>query len=130
MPDENEAIEQPTTNEAADPKRRMNRIKPMRAIPSERIGFDSHLAVIQAAAQASRGGGEAVSAERIEQSPGVRAQAASLNMVFLTDFGLFTKEARSTYRMQEPAVKFAQLRNLDETRAKPILRPLVERSWW
>lgn len=129
MTDNEDSPDNAEVPESSAEIRRPQRIKPMRPVPSERLGMDTHLTVIKAGVLASRAGAEAVSTERIEQSPEVRKQAASLIMGFLVDFGVFQKEGRN-YRPTDIGVGFVRLFQLDENRAKAVLRPLVEKTWW
>ncbi len=59
----------------------------------------------------------------------MQKQAASLNVGFLTSLGLLT-EAKGKYTPTEAAIRFVNTRNASDERARAILRPVIEDSWF
>lgn len=120
-----------TDTTTADPqaKRKIQRLPPLRALPTERFSFEGHWPVIVAFVLQSKSGKEAVETEAVENAPGIRTQQASLNVRFFEDLGLLVKEKRA-YRPTSECIDFVRFLKLDEARAKATMRGLVTRSWF
>jgi len=98
-------------------------------LPSERHAFDVHFEVLRQFVVRSRNGQEAVGADSVEGGS-VPAQAASLNVRFLTTVGLLRFVEKGRYVPTEAAVRFVTARSVSDEKARPILRPLIEPTWF
>lgn len=97
-------------------------------LPSERFPFETHFEVLRQFVVRTKHGADLVSAGSVEGGT-VPRQAASLNVNFLKSLGLF-REENGKYAPTEMATKFVITRNASEERARVILRPIVENSWF
>lgn len=98
-------------------------------LPSERIPFELHFEVIRRFMTATGNGREAVAADAVEGA-GLRQQAAQLNTGFMESIGLLTEEERGKFKPTSEAIRFIVTRSAGEERARPILRALIENSWF
>ena len=98
-------------------------------LPSERFPFKVHLDLFKRFSALSHNGTQAVEASRIE-GEGVPTQAAQLNVRFLVSIGLLTKTERGSYLPSPELIRFVAARTVSDDRARPILRAILEPSWF
>lgn len=111
------------------PTARRNRLPTKYPLPSERIPFQRHFDVLARFMTVSRNGREAVTAVSVE-GEGLPTQSAQLTTGFLTKVGLLIEEERGKFKPSSEAVQFLMTRSANEERARPILRALIERTWF
>lgn len=104
------------------------RVRSRFPIPSERFPFQTHFEVLRQFVVRTKHGAEPVGAASIEGGT-VPKQAASLNVPFLTGIGLLA-EVKGKYVPTEAADRFVTTLNVSEDRARGVLRPVVEGSWF
>lgn len=121
----NAAVDEP--EESAGGRQRHQRVPTLKTLPTERFGWDVHLAVLKNTVFRSRFGEQAIGWEQIED--GLRSQAASLSVSFLTDSGFLVKEKRK-YRPTPECVSFVRLHSVDENRARAVFREIVQKTWF
>jgi len=100
-------------------------------LPSERFPFETHFEILRQFAVRTKQGAEPVGTAAVEGGA-VPKQAAALNVRFLTSLGLLKEDekAKGKYAPTPTAVKFVTVRNASEEKARPILRSIVESSWF
>src|SRR5439155_3442463 len=108
-------------------KRKLTRVPTYRALPSERFAWETHVAALKNLVLRSRFGEQPVDTDVIEE--GLRAQAASLNVNFFAEAGLAIKEKRK-YRPTPECIQFVRLYSVDESRARQVLRSVLEKTWF
>lgn len=99
-------------------------------LPSERFSFPTHLEVVRRSITASSNGTKTISAKETEDGIVLPRQATQLNTGFLTDIGLLTEVSRGKFKPTPAAIQFTLTRAASPERAVPILRELVDRSWF
>lgn len=98
-------------------------------LPSERIPFETHFEVLRRFMTATGNGREAVPSDAVEGG-GLRQQAAQLNTGFMEHVGLLIEEDRGKFKPTPEAISFIVTRSASEDRARPILRGLIEKTWF
>ena len=100
-------------------------------LPSERFPFETHLEVLQQFVARTKQGTEAVGAGDIEGGT-IPKQSAALNVKFLLSVDLLKQDekTRTKYVPTPAAVNFVRTKIVNEERARPILRSVVQVSWF
>lgn len=98
-------------------------------LPSERHPFGTHFEILSRFVTHSRNGNEPVAADKIEGGP-VPVQAAQMNVRFLTSVGLLRFDSKGLYVPTPEAIRLVNARTVSEDRARPIMRSLVQSSWF
>lgn len=98
-------------------------------LPSDRTPFVTHFDILGRFVTQSRNGTEPVSADKVE-GEGIPIQAAQMNVKFLTGLGLLKFESKGLYTPTPETIRFVNARTVDDDRARPILRSLVDRTWF
>lgn len=98
-------------------------------LPSERFPFGRHFEVLDRFMAVSRNGKEAVNAASVE-GEGLPAQSAQLSTGFLTSIGLLEEPERGKFKPSAEAMRFLMTKSVSEDRARPILRGLIDNSWF
>jgi hypothetical protein len=98
-------------------------------LPSERYPFSIHFDILARFATHSRNGTEPISADRVEGS-GVPKQSAQMNVRFLASIGLLRLESKGLYLPTPEAIRLVNARTVSDERARPILRAVIQNSWF
>jgi hypothetical protein len=98
-------------------------------LPSDRYSFAVHFDVLRRFVALSRNGTEPIAAGKVV-GEGVPLQSASINVRFLTDVGLLDAKDRGQYVPTMETVRFVNALSVSPERAKPILKALIERTWF
>src|SRR5437899_3758142 len=101
------------------------------ALPSERFSFETHSEILRQFVVRTKQGAEPIGAGAVEGGT-VPKQAAALNVRFLTSLGLLREDekANNKYVPTPTAIKFVSTRSVSDEKARPILRSVVEPSWF
>src|SRR2546422_948373 len=101
------------------------------ALPSERFSFETHFEILRQFVVRTKQGAESVGAGAVEGGT-VPKQAAALNVRFLTSLDLLREDekAKTKYVPSPIAIKFVSTRSVSDEKARPILRSVVEPSWF
>jgi len=105
------------------------RVPAAQILPSDRHSFTSHFDVMKRFVTLTGGGKEGIEAERVE-GEGIPAQAGSLNVRFLKSVGLLSKSDRGLYVPTPEAVRFVTARSVSDEKARPILKAILEPTWF
>lgn len=98
-------------------------------LPSDRTPFSTHFDILARFVTHSRNGTEAIAAERVE-GEGVPVQAAQMNVKFLTSIGLLKFDSKGLYVPTQETIRFVNAKTVEDDRARPILRALIETAWF
>src|SRR2546430_1817053 len=100
-------------------------------LPSERFSFETHFEILRQFVVRTKQGIESVGADAVEGGA-VPKQAAALNVRFLTSLGLLKQDenSKTKYAPTPTAIRVVSTRSVSDDKARPILRPLVESSWF
>ncbi len=101
------------------------------ALPSERVPFETHFEVLRQFVVRTKHGAQAVGTADIEGGT-IPKQSAALNVRFLTSIGLLKEDenVKNKYVPTPTAIKYVTTRNANPEKARPILRSVVEGSWF
>lgn len=99
------------------------------ALPSDRTPFSTHFDIMARFVTHSRNGAEAIAAERVEGS-GVPVQAASMNVKFMASVKILNFDSKGLYVPSLETIRFVNAKTVSEDRARPILRGLIQGSWF
>jgi hypothetical protein len=124
-----ESQAKPNGNTAAKAPRRWSKTPSDYPLPSERTPFATHFEVLRRFMSMTGNGTRPVPAAAVEGGS-VPTQAAQLNSGFLCDIGLLDEPIRGSFKPTPDAVSFMTLRTAGEDRARPVLRRLVDKSWF
>ena len=125
-----ETTKAPAQNQQAQrPKAPKTKVFTRYPLPSERTPFLTHFDILSRFVTHSRNGVEAISAERVEGS-GVPIQAAQMNVKFFVSVGLLKFDSKGLYVPGLETVRFVNAKTVSEDRARPILRALIQGSWF
>ena len=127
--DNNTAGGAPPPQDAERPPTRKTRTPTKFPLPSDRVSFGRHFDVLGGFMAASRNGKEPVSAVSVEAG-GLPAQSAQLNTGFLVSIGLLEEPERGKFRPSPEAMRLLVARSVSDDRAGPLLRGLLENSWF
>ena len=120
---------EPGANEIGKGRKPRYRVPAAQILPSDRHSFVGHFDVLKRFVTLTGGGKEGIDAERVE-GEGVPAQAGSLNVRFLKSVGLLSTTDRGLYIPTTEAVRFVTARSVSDDRARPILKALLEPTWF
>ncbi len=98
-------------------------------LPSDRHPFSAHFDVLKRFVTLSHNGNQAIEADRVE-GEGVPVQAGSLNVRFFKSVGLLSTADRGLYLPTQDAIRFVTARSVSDEKARPILKSLIESSWF
>jgi hypothetical protein len=118
-----------TDGQDSSEKKSKSRVHTTKILPSERHNFGFHFELLKRFVIRTRNGQEGVSSDKVE-GDGIPVQTAQMNVRFLRDIGLLTVTGRGLYLPTPEAIKFVMARSADESRAKPILRDLLTKTWF
>jgi len=101
------------------------------ALPSERFSFETHFEILRQFVVRTKQGAESVGAGAVEGAT-VPKQAAALNVRYLTSLDLLREDekAKTKYVPSPLAIKFVSTRSVSDEKARPILRSVIENSWF
>lgn len=119
--------ETPAAPSEGSKRRPAQRVDAQHPLPSDRFSFAKHFPLLQNAVMRSNFGARPIDSEAMEE--GVGKQAGQLNAAFFVSIGLMEKISRQ-YLPKEACVKFSKLLTIDEDRARGILRPVIEATWF
>jgi hypothetical protein len=119
----------PPPQDAEKPTVRKTRTPTKFPLPSDRVPFGRHFDVLGGFMAASRNGKEPVSAVSVEGG-GLPAQSAQLNTGFLVSIALLEEPERGKFRPSPEAMRLLVAKSVSDERASPILRSLIENTWF
>ncbi len=117
------------SNETPSARREKPRVPAAQILPSDRHPFSVHFDVVRRFVTLSHNGNQPIEADRVV-GEGVPVQAGSLNVRFFKSVGLLTTADRGLYLPTQEAIRFVTARSVSDEKARPILRSLIESSWF
>jgi hypothetical protein len=125
-------FDEPSINEQqpAGAGTRPSKVRPVRPLPTDRVGLDKQLIILRAYAKASAAAdGQAVSNSDVAQYAHLHMGSVSSCNPFLMDVGLLTREGLRN-RPAQAVVDFDQASEWNPERAGAKLAPVIEQSWF
>ena len=110
-------------------KKEKPRVLSAEVLPSDRHPFPTHFEVVKRFVTLSHNGNQPIDASRVE-GEGIPIQAGSLNVRFLRTIGLLATADRGLYLPTPEAMRFVSARSVNDAKARPILKKLLEGKWF
>jgi hypothetical protein len=112
------------------PGRQPARLRPNKALPTDRAKFDTQTAALRAYVSASNRGEEAVGAPDIAAFLSITEATAALVNSFFVDAGFLVKEAKGRYKPVAEVNEYQRLWSLDPDAARSHLAGPLKTSWY
>lgn len=109
---------------------RPSKVRPLRPLPTDRVGFDKQLVVLRAYAKASAAAdGQAVSNGDVAEYAHMHGGSVSSCNPFLIEIGLLSRDGMRN-RPTSAVVEFDQAAEWNPDKAGWKLAPLIEQAWF
>lgn len=116
------------SNAGAD-STKSTKAKPIKVMPTDRLGFEKQLGVLRGYAAASGAERKAVSNKDVGSIVQVHENTVSICNPFLQDVGLLTKEGQKN-RPSDEVADYAQAYEWDSEKAAHKLAPIFRKAWF
>jgi hypothetical protein len=106
------------------------KIKPSKALPTDRLKFSKQTDALRALAIGSANGTVPVNAKKLSSLIHVAETTAPLNNTFFHSIGLAERRGKSGYVPAGPTLEYARQLSFNKPDAGHVLAPNFERSWF
>ena len=105
------------------------RARTSRALPTDRMKFDTQVGALLAIAVSSSNGNRSVGSVDIATRIGVSPATAGLSNAFFMECGLIKREKKGRYKPTQAVLEFARQHSFDPKAAGKLLAEPLSRSW-
>jgi hypothetical protein len=119
-----------TGSDGATAERARRGVRSQRALPTDRMEFETQVQVLKAYAIASRNGREIVTGEDLARHVSVGEDTARLNNRFLAESGLIVAEQRGAYKPVEAVLEFSRKLGFGQPNPGHTLASVVRNTWY